>query len=118
MCTGERAISKVRIQFVSPELVKAGDKIKQRRNYLLQLATSSSDLARKCSAHKRMMHLGPTTELPAHEESTSIQAGRKGCRIVHGQKDGRITVFAASSESTRGEENLINLTSLECSSAC
>ena len=60
-----------------------------------------------------MMHSGPTSELSAREGLTSIQAGRKGCGTVQEQKNGRIAVFAASSESTRGEKDLINLTSLE-----
>ena len=60
-----------------------------------------------------MMHSGPTSELLAHKELTSIQAGRKGHGTVQEQKDGSIAVFAASSESTRGEKDLINLTSLE-----
>ena len=66
MCTGERGMSEVCFQIVCPDLVRPGDKVRQRRKCLLQLAGSSRDLTRRHSA-TRMMY----------------------------KKDGKITILAA-----------------------
>ena len=50
MCTGEKGMSEVIFQIVGPDLVRPGGKMRQRRKCVLQLAGSSRDLARKCSA--------------------------------------------------------------------
>ena len=65
MCTGERDVSEVCFEIAFPDLVRPGDKVRQQRKCLLQLAGSSRDLARKCSA-TRMMHKkdGKTSFLP------------------------------------------------------